>query len=49
MRTVDVLIGAVLAADFEGAEAAVMYRAIGDFSLSWAGEFPVHGQHTVAS
>lgn len=37
MRTVDVLIGAMLAAGFEGAEAAVMYRAIGDFSLSWAG------------
>src|SRR5580698_7339865 len=32
MRTVDVLIGAVLAAGFEGPEAAVMYRAIGDFS-----------------
>ena len=37
MRTVDVLIGAMLAAGFEGAEAAVMYRAIGDFALSWAG------------
>jgi AcrR family transcriptional regulator len=37
MRTVDVLIGAILAAGFEGPEAAVMYRAIGDFSLSWAG------------
>jgi AcrR family transcriptional regulator len=37
MRIVDVLIGAMLAAGFEGPEAAVMYRAIGDFSLAWAG------------
>ncbi len=37
MRAVDGLIGAMLAAGFEGAEAAVMYRAIGDFSLFWAG------------
>jgi AcrR family transcriptional regulator len=37
MRTVDTLIGAVLQAGFEGADAARIYRAIGDFSLSWAG------------
>lgn len=37
MRAVDVLLEAVMAAGFEGAEAAVMYRAIGDFALSWCG------------
>ena len=37
MRTVDVLIGAVLAAGFTGAQAAVVYRALGDFALAWAG------------
>jgi TetR/AcrR family tetracycline transcriptional repressor len=37
MRTVDVLIGAVLAAGFTGAQAGVIYRALGDFALSWAG------------
>ena len=37
MRIVDVIIGAVLAAGFEGAEAAVVYRTIGDFALSWCG------------
>lgn len=37
MKTVDILIGAVLAAGFEGAEAALVYRALGDFVLSWAG------------
>jgi AcrR family transcriptional regulator len=37
MRTVDVLIGAVLAAGFTGAQAAVTYRAVGEFVLSWAG------------
>ena len=37
MRVVDILIGAVFDAGFEGAEAARLYRAIGDFSLSWAG------------
>ena len=37
MRTVDVLFGAMLAAGFEGPQAAVMYRAIGDFSLFWSG------------
>ena len=37
MRIVDVLIGAVLQAGFEGAEAARVYRAIGDFALSWSG------------
>jgi hypothetical protein len=36
MRTVDTLIGALLQAGFEGATAARLYRAIGDFSLSWA-------------
>jgi AcrR family transcriptional regulator len=37
MRIVDVLIGAVFEAGFQGAEAARVYRAVGDFSLSWAG------------
>jgi AcrR family transcriptional regulator len=37
MRAVDIVIGAVLAAGFEGAEAATVYRAVGDFALSWAG------------
>lgn len=36
MRIVDTLIGAVLDAGFEGAEAARVYRAIGDFALAWA-------------
>ena len=31
------LIGAVRQAGFEGAEAAVVYRAIADFMLAWAG------------
>ncbi len=37
MRIVDILIGAVLQAGFDGARAAVTYRAIGDFALAWAG------------
>jgi AcrR family transcriptional regulator len=37
IRTVDVIVGAVLAAGFEGAQAALMYRAVGDFALAWAG------------
>ncbi len=37
MRAVDALIGAVLAAGFSGAAAARMYRALGDFTLAWAG------------
>ena len=37
MRIVNVLIGAVFDAGFEGLEAATTYRAIGDFALSWAG------------
>jgi hypothetical protein len=37
MRTVDILIGAVLDAGFEETEAALVYRAIGDFALAWAG------------
>ena len=37
MRAVDHLIGAVLAAGFEGAEAARVYRALGDFGLYWSG------------
>jgi AcrR family transcriptional regulator len=37
IRTVDIIIGSILAAGFEGAEAARMYRAIGDFALAWAG------------
>ena len=37
MHAVDIVIGAVLAAGFEGAEAARVYRAVGDFSQYWAG------------
>jgi AcrR family transcriptional regulator len=37
IRTVDIIIGAMFRAGFEGAEAALMYRAVGDFALSWAG------------
>jgi hypothetical protein len=37
MRIVDVLIGAVLDAGFEGPEAALIYRALGDFTLAWSG------------
>ncbi|MDR2984889.1 MAG: TetR/AcrR family transcriptional regulator [Nocardiopsaceae bacterium] len=37
MSIVNALIGAMLQAGFTGAEAARMYRAIGDFTLSWAG------------
>jgi AcrR family transcriptional regulator len=37
MRVVNIIIGAVLEAGFEGLEAATTYRAIGDFALSWAG------------
>jgi TetR/AcrR family transcriptional regulator, tetracycline repressor protein len=36
MRIVNI-IGAVLQAGFEGAEAATVYRAMGDFALCWAG------------
>jgi TetR/AcrR family tetracycline transcriptional repressor len=34
---VNILIGAVLQAGFEGRRAAHAYRAIGDFALAWAG------------
>jgi AcrR family transcriptional regulator len=37
MRTVDILIGAMLQAGFEGPQAALTYRACGDFALAWAG------------
>jgi hypothetical protein len=37
MRIVNIIIGAVLQAGFEGAEAARVYRAIGDFALYWSG------------
>ena len=37
MQIVNVLIGAVLQAGFEGLDAATTYRALGDFSLAWAG------------
>jgi len=37
MRVVDIILGAVLEAGFEGAEAALVYRALGDFALAWAG------------
>jgi len=37
MRIVDITLGAVLAAGFEGAQAALVYRALADFTLAWAG------------
>jgi TetR/AcrR family transcriptional regulator, tetracycline repressor protein len=37
IRAVDIIVGAILAAGFEGSDAARMYRAIGDFALAWAG------------
>jgi len=37
MRIVNILIGAVFEAGFEGAEAVRIYRALGDFALYWAG------------
>jgi AcrR family transcriptional regulator len=37
IRTVDIIVGAMFKAGFEGAEAALMYRVVGDFVLSWAG------------
>ena len=37
MQAVNFLIGAALEAGFEGAEAVRIYRALGDFSLFWAG------------
>ena len=37
IRTVDIIVGALLTAGFEGAEAALMFRVVGDFALSWAG------------
>jgi AcrR family transcriptional regulator len=37
VRAVNIIIEAVLEAGFEGPRAALMYRALGDFSLFWAG------------
>jgi len=37
LRVVDRLLGAVMAAGFEGAEAAVAYRALGEFTLGFCG------------
>ena len=37
IRVVDVLLDAVFRAGFEGFEAAVVYRSVGDFALSWCG------------
>jgi TetR/AcrR family tetracycline transcriptional repressor len=37
IRGVDAILGAVLEAGFQGARAALMYRAIADFALYWAG------------
>src|SRR5215469_11832592 len=37
IRAVDMLIGAVRQAGFEGAEATLVYRAVADFILAWAG------------
>jgi AcrR family transcriptional regulator len=37
MQAINILIGAALEAGFEGAEAVLIYRALADFSLFWAG------------
>jgi AcrR family transcriptional regulator len=37
IRVVDVLLDAVFQAGFEGFEAAVVYRSLGDFALAWCG------------
>ena len=37
MRAVDIIIGALHQAGFTGQEAAVVYRAFGDFALFWSG------------
>src|ERR1700750_1100184 len=37
MRVVDRTLEAVMAAGYEGLEAAVIYRALGDFALAWWG------------
>lgn len=37
MRTVDVIVGALLRAGFKGAQAALTYRAYADFALSFSG------------
>jgi AcrR family transcriptional regulator len=37
IRAVDVLLDAVFRAGFEGLEAAVVYRSVADFALSWCG------------
>jgi AcrR family transcriptional regulator len=37
VRAVNIIIEAILKAGFEGPQAALMYRAVGDFSLYWAG------------
>ena len=37
MRAVDVVVGAVLDAGFEGTEAATVFKAVADFGLAWAG------------
>jgi len=37
MRTVDMILGALHQAGFTGTEAALVYRAFGDFALYWSG------------
>jgi len=37
MHAVDVIVGAVLRAGFQGAQAALVYRAFADFALAWCG------------
>jgi len=37
MRAVDLILASMFAAGFTGAEAALMYRTFGDFTLFWAG------------
>ena len=37
MRVVDRTLEAVMAAGYEGLQAAVIYRALGDFALAWCG------------
>jgi AcrR family transcriptional regulator len=37
IRVVDILLDAVFQAGYEGFEAAVVYRSLGDFALAWCG------------
>jgi hypothetical protein len=37
MKVVDTIVDCVLRAGFEGAEAALIYRTVGDFTVYWCG------------